>query len=160
MRITELRPAIEWVKKNPYVLLVLAIGLVLILLPTGDKEPSQAAAVSQEDITVPYFSLAKEEERLCRLLESISGVGKTEVLLSLGSTARRNIAESSGEAIVVSVGSGKQKVVENGYDYPEYLGAVIVCQGADSASVRLSVTNAVSAFTGLGSGKIIVLKTD
>lgn len=37
-------------------------------------------------------------------------------------------------------------------------GAVVVCQGADQPSVRLDVTNAVVAYTGLGSDKISVIK--
>ncbi|MGN1002105.1 MAG: hypothetical protein ACI4PC_04985 [Oscillospiraceae bacterium] len=37
-------------------------------------------------------------------------------------------------------------------------GAVVVCQGCDSAKVRLDVTNAVMAYTGLGSDKISILK--
>lgn len=37
-------------------------------------------------------------------------------------------------------------------------GAVVVCQGCDSAKVRLDVTNAVMAYTGLGSDKITVMK--
>lgn len=37
-------------------------------------------------------------------------------------------------------------------------GAVVVCQGADQSSVRLDVTNAVAAYTGLGSDKISVIK--
>ena len=39
-----------------------------------------------------------------------------------------------------------------------YLGAVVVCDGADSATVRLRVMQAVSALTGLGSDKISVIK--
>lgn len=37
-------------------------------------------------------------------------------------------------------------------------GAVVVCQGADQPSVRLDVTNAVAAYTGLGSDQISVIK--
>ena len=37
-------------------------------------------------------------------------------------------------------------------------GAVVVCQGADQPYVRLDVTNAVAAYTGLGSDKISVIK--
>ena len=39
-----------------------------------------------------------------------------------------------------------------------YLGAVVVCDGADSAAVQLRVMQAVSALTGLGSDKISVIK--
>ncbi len=37
-------------------------------------------------------------------------------------------------------------------------GAVVLCSGAEKAEVRLGVTNAVSAYTGLGSDKIRVIK--
>lgn len=37
-------------------------------------------------------------------------------------------------------------------------GAVVVCEGAEEARVKLCVTNAVSAYTGLGSDKIRVVK--
>lgn len=37
-------------------------------------------------------------------------------------------------------------------------GAVVVCSGGDSARVRLDVTNAVMAYTGLGSDKISIMK--
>ena len=36
-------------------------------------------------------------------------------------------------------------------------GAVVVCAGADNAQTRLDVTSAVSAYTGLGSDKIIII---
>ena len=37
-------------------------------------------------------------------------------------------------------------------------GAVVVCTGGDSPTARYLVTNAVSAYTGLGSDKITVMK--
>jgi len=40
--------------------------------------------------------------------------------------------------------------------YPEFLGALIVCEGANDKSVQLSVVEAVSALIGLGSDKITV----
>jgi stage III sporulation protein AG len=41
---------------------------------------------------------------------------------------------------------------------PQYLGAIVVCQGADRSDVRLAIVEAVSALTGLGADKISVLK--
>lgn len=38
-------------------------------------------------------------------------------------------------------------------------GAIIVCDGADDAAVRLSIVKAVEAFTGFSSDSIRVLKT-
>jgi len=39
-----------------------------------------------------------------------------------------------------------------------YQGAVVVCQGADSSAVRLAVTEAVAALTGLSTEKITVVQ--
>jgi stage III sporulation protein AG len=41
---------------------------------------------------------------------------------------------------------------------PEYMGAVIVCQGAENVQVRLAIVEAVCNATGLGADKIAVLK--
>ena len=37
-------------------------------------------------------------------------------------------------------------------------GAAVVCQGADSVSVRLDVTQTVRCFTGLGADRIVIFK--
>ena len=39
-------------------------------------------------------------------------------------------------------------------------GAVVVCDGAESAPVTLEIVRAVTAYTGLGSNRIIVLKME
>jgi len=144
--------------KYKYVLLVLAIGLILILLPTGDKDEPTAAETRAEALAAPEFSLSEQEERLRAVLSDIAGVGEVSVLLSLKSTSRRVLAESGDEALVVSQGSGTQSAVDISYTYPEYLGAAVVCSGADNAAVRLTVVNAVKAFTGLTADKISVIK--
>ena len=41
---------------------------------------------------------------------------------------------------------------------PTYLGAIIICEGADDANIRLAVVDAVSKVTGLGANRISVLK--
>lgn len=39
-------------------------------------------------------------------------------------------------------------------------GAVVVCEGADSAAVRLTVTQAVKCYTGLGADEVKIFKTE
>lgn len=68
-----------------------------------------------------------EETRLCAVLSKIDGVGNVYALLSEEPNRRG-----------------------------EYTGAVVVCSGAGSPDTRLRVIQAVSAFTGLGSNRIIV----
>lgn len=146
--------------KNKYFFLVLAFGLILILLPTsgGSDSDTSDASSSAADLTAPAFSLSEEEKRLEKILAEIEGVGEVRVLLSLKTSVSRELAESGEETLVLSGGSSGQDVVELWYTYPEYLGAVVVCNGAGSASVKLNVTRAVSSFTGLGSTNITVIK--
>ena len=42
--------------------------------------------------------------------------------------------------------------------YPEYLGALIVAEGAGNAETKLKLTQAVAALTGLSTEKITVVK--
>ena len=153
----KLKTKLSGLLKNKYALIVLLVGLVLILLPfpsvleresTGDNE--------QSVIYVPAFSISREEERLQLQLSKIEGVGRVSVLLSVKGSVSRELAECGEKTLVLSSGGG-EKVVDLYFMHPQYLGAVIVCEGADSAQVRLQVTQAVSAFTGLGSDRITVL---
>lgn len=107
--------------KNKYVLLVLALGLVLILLPDSGGADTSSAGGQGSELESSGIPVDTESERIASFLSQLEGVGECRVLLS---------AE----------------------------GAVIACQGADEARVKLCVINAVSAYTGLGSDKISVIK--
>ena len=76
---------------------------------------------------------------------------------SLAETEQR-MERTKSETVTINRGSGQQDVVITQQRYPVYQGAVVVCQGADRASVRLAVTEAVAALTGLSSDKISVVK--
>ncbi len=128
MQTADLSRVMKALGKNKYVLLVLALGLLLLLLPRtatedGTAEGAAAAFSTGEgnDLDTSGIPLDTESVRLAALLSQIEGVGEATVLLSAA-------------------------------------GAVVVCAGAESPSVRLNVTNAVSAYTGLGSDKITVMK--
>ncbi len=141
--------------KNKYALIVLGLGLLLILWPTGNKTEE----IKVNELTAPVFSITTEEGRLEKQLAKIDGAGRVSVLLSVEGSASRELAESEDGTLVVSE-NGKERVVELYYVNPEYLGAVIVCDGANSADVRLAITKAVSDFTGLGSDRIAVINMD
>lgn len=140
--------------KNKYALIVLVVGAVLVLLPTGTGDGGKTAET--QEIAVPSFSLSDEELRLQKQLAKIDGAGRVSVLLSVMGSASRELAEGEEGALVISSGGGEE-VVELYYVNPRYTGAVIVCDGASSAQVRLSVTEAVCAFTGLSSKSVKVM---
>jgi len=144
--------------KNKYLICILLAGIVLIILSSGDKSSEKKQETVSKEISEPVFSIDNQEQRLEKLITSIAGAGEAEVMLSLKKSTRRELAEDESEYLVISTGSGTQSAVSISYDYPEYLGAVVVCSGADNAGVKLAVTQAVSAVTGLGSDKITVVK--
>ena len=60
------------------------------------------------------------------------------------------------ETVVVSRGSGGQEAVAVQEVSPEYQGALLVCPGGGDPTVRLQLTQAVAALTGLGADKISI----
>lgn len=143
--------------KSKYLLpILIAVCALLLLLPQSGDESTDSA----QEVRDSGFSVESEEERLEDTLSRISGVGKVRVLLSQEDSGESVYAESGDEVLVVSAGSGTQQPVERYTRAVQYRGAVIVCQGADSAQVRLSITQAVMAYTGLSSDKISVFSMD
>ena len=120
----------------------------------GKADAEMAAA---EDAATA--AVKAEEQRLTQLLQQINGAGQVQVLLSYRCSAERELAtDDTGEPTIISAGGGAQEAVELKTVSPQYLGAVIVCDGADSPQVQLAVTQAVAQFTGLSTDHISVLR--
>ncbi|MBE6939512.1 MAG: stage III sporulation protein AG [Ruminococcaceae bacterium] len=153
-------------QKYKYILLVLAVGILLMMLPTGQEEKDSAQLQQQWQ----EFSLKDTENRLRTLLQKIEGVGKVDLMLTLKSGSQLQLAqdedsslqegkaESQRETVILSRGSGLEEIVVTQQRYPTYQGALVVCEGAGNSSVCLAVTEAVSAITGLSSDKISIEK--
>lgn len=148
-------------QKYKYALIILVIGLVLMLLPGQDTEESTLEAEEptvqeQEDL----------ESRLESLLRQIDGAGEVRVLLTLESgeeiiyqtDSNGSDSQHASDTVIVedsgNTESGLVRVIQS----EVYRGAVVVCQGADSPSVRLAIVEAVSCATGLRSDQISVVK--
>lgn len=138
-------------------LLLLCAGLLLVLSGGRGTQKTQ----SSEDDTGSELSsqlLDESEKRLEDLLREVDGVGEVHVLLSYATTPETEYVADGGETVVLSAGSGKESALPRYTRYPNYLGAVIVCHGADQAEVRLHVMEATAQFTGLGADRITVLQ--
>lgn len=151
----------RWKGAHGYVLLVMAVGVVLLLLPAGGRDsPGEAPPVREET-----FDLTAFEEKLERTLSRIEGAGETRVVLTLDGGSRQVLArnqdrdsEGGGSNTVVTVGkgSGQQEVVPLQTVAPQFRGALVVCPGGGDAATRLKLIQSVSALTGLGADKISV----
>ena len=154
--------------KYKYVLLVAALGALLLLWPTGQKtaESSPAEASSAGD----RVDLAQTEAAMEEILGKISGVGRVDVMLTLQSGGERVLAQDTSLRYSGNVQTpdsyerSTQPVTDAGgvvvtqEMYPQYRGALVVCEGGGNDAVRLQVVSAVSALTGLGSDRIAVVK--
>lgn len=146
---------IPMLKKYRYALIVLAVGLVLLMLPTGAKEePVTETAVHQEQKSI--------SQELEDILSKIQGAGEVAVMLTPASGQETVYqTDRNGEnydTVTVSDDSRSENGLICQINPPVYLGAIIVCQGGDDPSVRLAVVEAVAKVTGLGADRISVLK--
>lgn len=164
---------LEVLGRYRYVLLVAALGALLLAWPAketgGSGEAAPAAPAAAET-----GNLAETERALEEILGKMEGVGRVEVMLTLQSgrelvlagdeTLRYSGNVSAPDSYdrsttTVTVGaSGGEDVVVTQERYPQYRGALVVCDGGGSDAVRLAVTGAVSALTGLGSDRIAVVR--
>lgn len=152
-----------------YVLLVMAAGLLLLLLPTSRESGSggegDMVAGTEED-----FSVEALEEKLSAALSRIDGAGEVLVMLTVESGTKRVLAQDAtldqegsavqreSQTVVVSSGSGTQETVLVQQIYPQFQGALVVASGGGDPAVRLELTRAVAALTGLGTDKISICK--
>lgn len=154
-------------REYKYVLLVLALGLALLLLPTGGGKKDD---VPEADAPAEAPEEEPLEERLEKILSLVDGAGEVRVLLTLTDDGQRVLArdsqssaqgdrsQTSDSTVTVSRGGGVTQEVEVSYRYPLYRGAVVAAEGADSASVRLELLEAVRAATGLTADAIKIVK--
>lgn len=151
-------------KKYRYVLLVVLVGFVLMLLPSGKG--------TQEEVTAETVTHEETDttRQLAQILSQIKGAGKVEVMLTV-SAGEETVYQTNEdhdaagetsswkiETVTVTDGSRNETGLVKQVIPEKYLGAIIVCQGADNVTVRLAIVEAVANATGLGTDKISVLK--
>lgn len=164
----------ELLKKYKYVLLILLLGLVLLMLPSGkEKSPEPSQETKTETVEDTDYA-SRLEEKLETILSRIDGAGEVKVMLTLrrGSLTQYQTDTQTDRSenktdiqtgedkktVILSEGSAYDKLAVSTVEYPLFQGALIVCSGADRASVKLDLIQAVAALTGLSSDHITVVK--
>lgn len=155
---------VEWIKKYRSAALILAVGLLLMCVPNDSKDQriNDIPEIVKQEVTL--------QQELETLLAGLEGAGKVRVLLSISSGAQsfyqmdEDLSRSDGtldqrkETVVITSSDRNESGLLQRVDPPSYQGAVVLCQGADRATVRFAVVEAVATATGLRSDKISVLK--
>lgn len=157
-----LKDKLKSLGKYKYVVFVILIGVVLMLLPNKTTRKAEPAETTISEVN--------EEERIQNILQMVHGAGRVAVYLKTerseqyiyqtdndtSSATDRN--DQSKDTVLVTDSERNQSGLIQTVLTPKYAGAVIVCDGADDSYVKLSIVDAVSKATGLGSDKISVLK--
>lgn len=159
--------------KYKYVLIVLLAGLVCLAWP--ERETAPPALTEEAEEPSERQEVRQLQEEMEAILGRIQGVGELRLMLTLDRSASKALAQdgtlsysgepaapedysrSTSNLVLSRSGSGDSVVVIH-ETYPQFRGALVVCQGGGDPAVRLAVIEAVSALTGLGSDRISVVK--
>jgi len=165
-----LKKCLKLIDTYKYVLLILAVGVLLLMMPFGEEKAEALSPVSAHSDTGDRFDLPEMERKLSAALSRVEGAGDVTVILTVQNSSRQVLAqdgknaqkngetERTAETVVISKGGGTQEPVLVEQIYPEFQGALVVCTGGENAAVRLKLVEAVSALTGLGADKISICK--
>lgn len=154
--------------KYKFAALVALIGAGLLLWPSGSGGTPETAGEPPAETGSRDIQAEMED-----ILGTISGVGQVKVMLTVDSDGERQLAQDTeltysgdtrapedysrrSETVLVGGGSGGEAVV-TGRCIRRTGGAGGV-QGGDRADVKLAVTEAVAALTGLSADRITVAK--
>ena len=161
--------------KYKYAALVALIGAGLLLWPgLGSGEAAPRPERKEPQSAKGGWDLQTVQTEMENILAAMDGVGQVKVMLTVESDGERQLAQDTeleysgptaspedysrrSETVLVKGGSGAETVTVR-QTYPTYRGALVVCQGGDRAEVRLAVTEAVAALTGLTSDRVTVAK--
>jgi len=155
---------LSFLKKYRYVALIILLGILFMLFPFGsDSQPEPAPEAEEE-------TKQDMQEALALILSKIEGAGRVEVLLTQltgeeiiyqtdsDDSVSVDSSDTNQKTVIISNSDREEQPVVRQILSPTYLGAVIVCQGGDSPTVKLAIVEAVSNATGLSADKITVLK--
>ena len=157
----------EFLKKYRYVMLVLMIGILFLIMPETNNREKAETDLNDYKIEESKMDIGEELEKI---LGQVDGAGAVKVMVSVAKGARTiyqtdvnsQISETNStekiDTVLITSSDKNQSGLVSRIDPPEYLGVIVLCQGADSAIVRLALVDAVAKATGLGTDNISVLK--
>ncbi len=169
-------------KKQQLIIVLGLIGMALILLSELAqpwKSPKQK--VQEEEPASNEAYIQQMEQRLTSMVETISGTGKCQVMVTLqqgteyvyasegkttmdhsqnleGESAKKMEQKDNNESkIVILEQNGTSKALIETKIEPQIKGVVVVCEGGDSAVVKERIVEAVTTVLGIKSNQVCVV---
>lgn len=151
--------------KRLFVIVVLGVaGIILLTLSEIMPEKEEKTVETENNQSLSEYE-EKTEKRLAELISSIDGAGRTKVMITLN---------SGDENVYATEDKGGEKTYERNYvvvkqngdeigmllrvEEPEIRGVAVVCEGADSETVKQEITNTVTAVLGVGTNRVNISK--
>ena len=151
-------------EKYKFAAIILCIGILMMLLPEQENKDAL------REIPIQQTESISQSDELEDILSQISGVGKVKVIITEANGAEtvyqtdenRSVSQDTEnlkiETVIVKNADKEETGLIRFVSPPVYFGAIIVCEGGDSPTVKLSIVQAVSNVTGIPSDRITVLK--
>ncbi len=168
------------------VILIITLILMKTIWSKGSNDEKDNYIIDQtnEVLAVKDDSSGKEdlEKKLEKILSTIKGVGKVNVFINYSESSsniplydestttstieeddanggKRNTTETENQKeVVFTEKSGNKNPVMQKTTMPVIQGAIVTAQGVENANVKLNITNAVQAVTGISIDKIQVFE--
>lgn len=128
---------------------VAALIVVVALIASSSFSFSKSDSTDAQDVSSYVTEL---EKKLSKSLSEVKGAGRVEVIISVESGFKSVYKESTDGLVLVN---GKPVVVTEGY--PAITGVIIVAEGANNLSVKISLLSAARIFLNVGEEKIKIL---
>ena len=152
-------------EKYKIAVFVMLMGVVLLLWPSGSGSTGKSSSAE----SVPLAEERALQQEMEEILSVMEGVGQVRVLLTVERAAESQLAQDGELAYSGSVQAPEdysrrwetvldEGPIVTGQTAPTYRGALVVCQGGGQPAVRLAVTEAVTALTGLSADRVTVAK--
>ena len=160
------------------------LGMLLIGLSECGMDTQSSVAPHPSAQSTSQTTAEALEPQLLRILEKMDGVGNVEIMItledsgesyystedktegdtesvyntdgSLGSVQSRRSAEQ--EYLLVENSDGRREALLLSHSEPQVKGVIVICDGADKATVREAVTEAVCTVLHINSTRVYVAK--
>ena len=180
------RKLMDAIKADKKITLIVCIGLLGMLLLLASEfihlPKKQEAETPSENIQTEYSYAEDLEKRLTNIVSSISGAGKTKVMVTLENgvesvyaadekqSGERSSGEKTGgvevneksntenEYIILQSNGSRDEGLVIKVIQPKIRGVAIVCEGGDSAYVQQRITQAVTAVLDIGASRVSIAR--
>ena len=152
-------------KNFPKILVLSGIAVMLLILFTdsGNDEMNSEISKVNSEFTASDNFMAYSEKKITDMLNSVEGVGKNKVMVTVSGTEEYVYAEEIHKTesqtehnyVIFDAGNGKEALKKK-VNNPSVSGVVVVCEGGDDPKVCEQVYKVISTAFNIPTNRIYV----